>query len=82
MLKRPTLDFSSGHDLVVREIEPLSGLCIPPKINKHLKKRGNIKKYIKRFFPPSFARASGTYNPLGYEEEKKTSSNPPTQPKE
>ena len=23
----PTLDFSSGHDLVVGEIEPLVGLC-------------------------------------------------------
>ena len=26
-VKRPTLDFSSGHDLMVGEIEPLVGLC-------------------------------------------------------
>ena len=27
MVKRPTLDFGSGHDLLVRGIEPLVGLC-------------------------------------------------------
>ena len=26
-VKRPTLDFSSGHDLMVREFEPPVGLC-------------------------------------------------------
>ena len=27
LVKCPTLDFSSGHDLVVHEFEPLIGLC-------------------------------------------------------
>ena len=27
-VKRPTLDFSSGHDLTVRGIEPNVGLCV------------------------------------------------------
>ena len=27
MVKRPTLDFHSGHDLTVREIEPHVRLC-------------------------------------------------------
>ena len=26
-VKHPTLDFSSGHDLIVREFEPHIGLC-------------------------------------------------------
>ena len=26
-VKRPTLDFGSGHDLTVREIQPRVGLC-------------------------------------------------------
>ena len=26
-VKRPTLDFGSGHDLTVRECEPCMGLC-------------------------------------------------------
>ena len=26
-VKRPTLDFSSGHDLMGREMEPHTGLC-------------------------------------------------------
>ena len=26
-MKRPTLDFGSGHDLAVHEIEPHVGLC-------------------------------------------------------
>ena len=49
-VKRPALDFSSGHDLTVREIEPCTGLCavrrvsawdsslfLSLKINKHQK---------------------------------------------
>ena len=27
LVERPTLDFSSGHDLTVREIKPCMGLC-------------------------------------------------------
>ena len=27
LVKRPTLDFGSGHDLTVREFEPRVGLC-------------------------------------------------------
>ena len=27
LIKYPTLDFSSGHDLMVNEIEPQVGLC-------------------------------------------------------
>ena len=26
-VKRPTLDFGSGHDLMVQEFEPHGGLC-------------------------------------------------------
>ena len=27
-VKRPTLGFGSGHDLMVREFKPLMGLCV------------------------------------------------------
>ena len=74
-VKRLTLDFSSGHDLRVREFEPHTGLCadsgepawdslsppfsVPPLLTSCLSKQ--INKLLKKKKKSSFGRKK---NPL------------------
>ena len=42
LVKRPTLDLGSGHDLAVREIEPRVGLSLSFKINPYTLKNTTL----------------------------------------